>query len=79
MAKKLLILSDCGERVPAFDPAFDVTALPLDADSQQRLSAIEGAEIIIGEPTIEELKRAGRIMIVHQSHPARFKLFLKLF
>lgn len=61
MAKKLLILSDCGERVPAFDPAFDVTALPLDADSQQRLSAIEGAEIIIGEPTIEELKRAGKL------------------
>ena len=58
MSKKLLILSDCGERVPFFDPEFEVTALPVDADDSQRISAIEQAEIIIGEPTLEELKHA---------------------
>ena len=58
MAKKLLILSDCGTRVPEFDPAFEVTALPVDAGSAQRLAAIRGAEIIIGEPSLEELQYA---------------------
>lgn len=58
MAKKLLILSDCGERVPEFDPAFEVTALPVDAAAEDRLSAIEAAEIIIGEPSIKELQSA---------------------
>ena len=58
MAKKLLILSDCGERVPEFDPAFEVTALPVAAAAEDRLSAIEAAEIIIGEPSIKELQSA---------------------
>lgn len=58
MAKNLLILSDCGERIPEFDPAFAVTALPVDASPEQRLAAVESAEIIIGEPTIEELRSA---------------------
>lgn len=58
MAKKLLILSDCGTRVPEFDPAFEVTALPVDAGSAQRLAAIRDAEIIIGEPSLEELQYA---------------------
>lgn len=58
MSKKLLILSDCGTRVPDFDPVFEVTALPTDATPQQRLSAIETAEIMIGEPTLQELQSA---------------------
>lgn len=58
MGKKLLILSNCGERIPEFDTAWEVTALPVDATVQQRLSAIEDAEVIIGEPSLEELGRA---------------------
>ena len=58
MSKNLLVLTDCGENVPTFDPEFNVTALPVDASFVQRISAIRDAEIIIGEPTLEELKHA---------------------
>lgn len=58
MSKNLLVLSDCGERVPVFPPEFNVTALSLDASRDMRISAIRDAEIIIGEPKLEELRYA---------------------
>ena len=59
--RKLLILSDCGVRVPHLTDEFSVIALPGDADRQERLLHIEDAEIIIGEPALEELSLAKKL------------------
>lgn len=56
--RKLLILSDCGERVPHLTDDFSVIALPVDADEKTRLMHMEDAEVIIGEPTVDELAQA---------------------
>ncbi len=56
--RKLLILSDCGQNVPHLTDDFEVTALPRDADADLRLRSIADAEVIIGEPTLEELSYA---------------------
>ena len=61
MTKELLILSDCGRRIPSFDERFHVTALSVDASKEARLAAISRAEIIIGEPSIEELQAAHKL------------------
>lgn len=59
--RKLLILSDCGEAVPHLTDAFSVTALPVDAEERERLLHLQDAEIIIGEPTIQELSQAKKL------------------
>ena len=59
--RKLLILSDCGERVPHLTDDFSVIALPVDADKRTRLMHLEDAEVIIGEPTLDELSQAKKL------------------
>ena len=56
--RKLLIISDCGANVPDLTKEFSVTALGADASPEERLMRISEAEVIIGEPTIEELSCA---------------------
>lgn len=56
--RKLLVLSDCGTRVPPLSEEFSVAALPVDANEEDRLQQIRDAEVIIGEPTIQELAKA---------------------
>ena len=65
--RKLLILSDCGERVPELTEEFDVVALPADADDALRLRQIADAEVVIGEPTLQELSEAKRLRWVQMT------------
>ena len=37
---------------------FEVTALPRDADTAARRAAIADAEVVVGEPTVDELQSA---------------------
>lgn len=59
--RKLLIISDCGERVPHLTDEFSVTALPEESTEQERLLHIQDAEVIIGEPTLQELSQARKL------------------
>lgn len=45
----------------AAEPEFHVTALPADADSEARCAAIEAAEVVVGEPKVEELQYAKKL------------------
>lgn len=65
--RKLLILSDCGLNVPYLTDDFDVVALPTEADSAQRLREIADAEVVIGEPSLEELAAAKRLKWVQMT------------
>ena len=65
--RKLLILSDCGESVPQLTEDFSVVALPADADHALRLRHIADAEVIIGEPSMEELSEAKRLKWVQMT------------
>ena len=56
--RKLLVISDCGTNVPLLTDVFSVTALEMNAPVSQRLAEIQEAEVIIGEPTLEELREA---------------------
>lgn len=64
---KLLILSDCGTDVPSFPTEFSVTALPVEADAQERRRALCEAEIVIGEPTLAELSCAENLRWVQMT------------
>ncbi len=59
--RKLLIISDCGVNVPDLTGEFSVTALGADASPEERLMHISEAEVIIGEPTLEELACAKKL------------------
>ena len=65
--RKLLILSDCGERVPELTEEFDVVALPADADDQLRLREITDAEVVIGEPRLAELSASKKLRWVQMT------------
>lgn len=59
--RKLLILAACGEKAPPLTDAFDVVALPVDADRATRIKEIKDAEVVIGEPSLDELKHAKQL------------------
>lgn len=65
--RKLLILSDCGQNVPHLTDDFDVVALPQDADGALRLREIADAEIVIGEPGMDELTAAKKLKWVQMT------------
>lgn len=60
--RKLCIMSDCGVRVPPLETGkLCLQILPKDASGAERLEAIREAEVIIGEPTVEELRCAHKL------------------
>ena len=65
--RKLLILSDCGENVPQLTEDFDLVALPADAEEVLRLRHIADAEVVIGEPTLQELSEAKQLKWVQMT------------
>ena len=65
--RKLLILSDCGENVPHLTEDFDLVALPADAEEALRLRHIADAEVVIGEPTLQELSEAKQLKWVQMT------------
>ena len=65
--RKLLILSDCGQNVPHLTDEFETVALTADAEQALRLRHIADAEVIIGEPLMEELSEAKRLKWVQMT------------
>ncbi len=65
--RKLLILSDCGERAPELTDEFDVVALSADADEKARLREIADAEVVVGEPSLAELSAAEKLRWVQMT------------
>lgn len=65
--RKLLILSDCGQNVPHLTDEFETIALPCDADADLRLREITDAEVVIGEPRLEELSAAKKLKWVQMT------------
>lgn len=65
--RKLLILSECGQNVPHLTDDFEVVALPQDADADLRLREIADAQVVIGEPSLAELKVAKHLKWVQMT------------
>ena len=64
--RKIVVLNDYAAVMPesfckAAGGEFDILALPSSGTEENRLQAISEAEIIIGEPTCEELKHANKL------------------
>lgn len=58
---RLLILDGYADAAPPITDDYKVTALPVGADPEARAIAIAAADVIVGEPTLQELNHAPKL------------------
>lgn len=58
---RLLILDGYADAAPTVPEDYEVTALPTNADPKTRALAIAAADVIVGEPTLQELSLAPKL------------------